>query len=114
MLSALIISLISLLLYLVVRNKEKETDLDELAEKIVSKQKSIEKTEHKTENTDTKTSEITQNQEQVPTTETHDSDLKQDLENAGKNVTIVQNITYNIQDSSIVGDMNTGINSDTE
>ena len=112
--SALIISLISLLLYLVVRNKEKETDLDELAEKIVSKQKSIEKTEHKTENTDTKTSEITQNQEQVPTTETHDSDLKQDLENAGKNVTIVQNITYNIQDSSIVGDMNTGINSDTE
>ena len=112
--SALIISLISLLLYLVVRNKEKETDLDELAEKIVSKQKSIEKTEHKTENTDTKTSEITQNQEQVPTTETHDSNLKQDLENAGKNVTIVQNITYNIQDSSIVGDMNTGINSDTE
>ena len=112
--SALIISLISLLLYLVVRNKEKETDLDELAEKIVSKQKSIEKTEHKTENTDTNTSEITQNQEQVPTTETHDSNLKQDLENAGKNVTIVQNITYNIQDSSIVGDMNTGINSDTE
>ena len=112
--SALIISLISLLLYLVVRNKEKESDLDELAEKIVSKQKSIEKTEHKTGNTDTKTSEITQSQEQIPTMETHDSDLKQDLEDAGKNVTIVQNITYNIQDSSIVGDMNAGINPDTD
>ena len=39
---------------------------------------------------------------------------KQDLEDAGKNVTIVQNITYNIQDSSIVGDMNAGINPDTD
>ena len=108
--SALIISLISLLLYLVLRNKEKESDLDELAEKIVSKQKFIEETEI----TDTKSSGITQNQEQFSTMETHDNDLKQDLEDAGKNVTIVQNITYNIQDSSIVGDMNTGINSDTE
>ena len=108
--SALIISLISLLLYLVLRNKEKESDLDELAEKIVSKQKFIEETEI----TDTQSSGTTQNQEQFSTMETHDNDLKQDLEDAGKNVTIVQNITYNIQDSSIVGDMNTGINSDTE
>ncbi|MDP6235807.1 MAG: hypothetical protein QF364_08200, partial [Candidatus Poseidoniaceae archaeon] len=108
--SALIISLISLILYLVVRNKEKDSDLDELAEKIVSKQKFIEKTE----NNDTKSSGITLNQELLPTTETHDNDSKQDLEDAGKNVTIVQNITYNIQDSSIVGDMNAGINSDTE
>lgn len=97
--SALIVSLISLLLYLVLRNKEKDSDLDELAEKIVSKQNSIEKTKHKTKNTDMKT---------------HDSVSKQDLEDAEKNVTIVQNITYNIQDSSIVGDMNTEINSDTE
>jgi hypothetical protein len=29
-------------------------------------------------------------------------------------VSIVQNITYNIQDSSIVGDLNTGINSELE
>ena len=108
--SALIISLISLLLYLVLRNKEKESDLDELAEKIVSKQKFIEETEI----TDTQSSVTTQNQEQFSTMETHDNDLKQDLEDAGKNVTIVQNITYNIQDSSIVGDMNTGINSDAE
>jgi hypothetical protein len=84
---------------LVLRNKEKDSDLDELADKIVSKQNSIEKTKHKTENTDMKT---------------HDSVSKQDLEDAGENMTIVQNITYNIQDSSIVGDMNTGINSDTE
>ena len=61
-----------------------------------------------------KTSEITQSQEQIPKMKTHDSVSKQDLEDAGKNVTIVQNITYNIQDSSIVGDMNTGVNSDTE
>ena len=106
--SALIISLISLLLYLVLRNKEKESDLDELAEKIVSKQKFIEETEI----TDNQSSGTTRNQEQFSTMETHDNDLKQDLEDAGKNVTIVQNITYNIQDSSIVGDMNTGINSD--
>ena len=112
--SALIVSLISLLLYLVLRNKEKDSDLDELADKIVSKQNSIEKTKHKTENTDMKTSEITQIQEQISKMKTHDSVSKQDLEDAGKNVTIVQNITYNIQDSSIVGDMNTGINSDTE
>jgi hypothetical protein len=112
--SALIVSLISLLLYLVLRNKEKDSDLDELADKIVSKQNSIEKTKHKTENTDMKTSEITQSQEQIPKMKTHDSDSKQDLEDSAKNVTIVQNITYNIQDSSIVGDMNTGINSDTE
>ena len=108
--SALIISLISLLLYLVFRDKEKDSDLDELAEKIVSKQKFIEEKE----NTLTKPSGIPQSQEQIPTMETHDDGLKQDLENARKNVTIVQNITYNIQDSSIVGDMNTGINSDTE
>ena len=108
--SALIISLISLLLYLVFRDKEKDSDLDELAEKIVSKQKFIQEKE----NTHTKPSGISQGQEQFPTMETHDNDLNQDLEDAKKNVTIVQNITYNIQDSSIVGDMNTGINPDTE
>jgi hypothetical protein len=112
--SALIISLISLLLYVVLRKNEKESDLDELADKIVSKQNSIEKTKHKIENTDMKTSGITQNHEQIPKMETHDSDSKQDLEDSGKNVSIVQNITYNIQDSSIVGDMNPGVNSDLE
>ena len=71
-------------------------------------------TKHKIENTDMKTSEITQNHEQIPKMETHDSDSKQDLEDSGKHVSIVQNITYNIQDSSIVGDLNTEINSDLE
>jgi hypothetical protein len=112
--SALIVSLISLLLYLVLRNRETESDLDELADKIVSKQNSIEKTKHKIENTDMETSETTQNHEQTPKLEAHDSDSKQDLENPEKNVTIVQNITYNIRDSSIVGDLNTGKNSDLE
>jgi len=132
--SALIISLISLLLYVILRNKENESDLDELADKIVSKQNSIEKAKPKIENADLNTSEatqnheqipelentnmntteITQNHEQIPELETHDGDSKQDLDVSEKNVTIVQHITYNIQDSSIVGDMNTGINSDLE
>ena len=112
--SALIISLISLLLYVILRNKENESDLDELADKIVSKQNSIEKAKPKIENADLNTSEATQNHEQIPELETHDGDSKQDLDVSEKNVTIVQHITYNIQDSSIVGDMNTGINSDLE
>ena len=112
--SALLISLISLMMYMFIRKKGNSSDLDELADKIISRQNSSEITKHNIENTDMEKSEITQKQTQLPKLETHDSDSKQDLADPENNVKIVQNITYNIQDSSVVGDLNTVKNSDLE
>ena len=106
--SAFVISLISLLLFLVFRNKRKDSDMDELANKIVIKQISLGKTKHIIGNTEISTSMNTQNPQQIPKIETHDIYSKQDLEDSVKSVSVVQNITYNIQDSSIAGDFNAG------
>ena len=36
--------------------------------------------------------------------------LEKELENSSKSTTVVQNITYNIQDSAISGDLNANLN----
>ena len=36
--------------------------------------------------------------------------LEKELEDSSKSTTVVQNITYNIQDSAISGDLNTNLN----
>ena len=112
--SALVISIISLIMYISLRKKGTESELDELADKIVSRQNPIQKNSHQIEDTIIDNSEITQKHAQTHNSESQHSDVKQDLVDGETNVKIVQNITYNIQDSSIVGDLNAVQNSDLE